>query len=177
MYFVCEYIVLWNCMDYNGFNRWIIMISVWLCWTSTVRNSWEKWLFFMLCLNLWLRQKGQIIPLVFTWIEQVSSVLDHYLWWKIWIPWSPFLIVQICGNMYKMQRKWRDNNFGYGLDNCVCFREPIIVSDKNNENVIFIINSQPPEVYTKSCKSLFLLKYSSTWMTFYKKVAKIRIVH
>ena len=27
------------------------------------------------------------------------------------------------------------------LDNCVCFREPIIISPKNNENAIFIINN------------------------------------
>ena len=32
----------------------------------------------------------------------------------------------------------------WNLDNCVCFREPIIVSAKNNENAIIIINIQPP---------------------------------
>ena len=48
------------------------------------------------------------------------------------------------------------------LDNCVCFRELIIISDKNNENAIFIINNWPSEVSAKSCESFFLLKYSST---------------
>ena len=33
----------------------------------------------MLCLDLSLRKKGQIISLVFTQIEQVAHVLDHYL--------------------------------------------------------------------------------------------------
>ena len=51
------------------------------------------------------------------------------------------------------------------LDNCVCFRELIIISAKNNENAIFIINNQPPEVYAKSGESFFLLKYSSTSST------------
>ena len=36
------------------------------------------------------------------------------------------------------------------LDNCVCFRELIIISAKNNENATFIINIPPPKVYTKS---------------------------
>ena len=31
MYFVCEYIVLWSCMDYIGFHLWIIMISDQIC--------------------------------------------------------------------------------------------------------------------------------------------------
>ena len=48
------------------------------------------------------------------------------------------------------------------LDNCVYFREPIIISAKNNENAIFIINIRPSEVYVKSGKSFFLLKYRST---------------
>ena len=51
------------------------------------------------------------------------------------------------------------------LDDCICFREPIIISAKNNENAIFIINIQPSEVYAKSGKSFFLLNYISTSMT------------
>ena len=47
------------------------------------------------------------------------------------------------------------------LDNCVCLRELFIISDKNNDDAIFIINNQPSEVYAKSCKHFFLLKYSS----------------
>ena len=35
-------------------------------------------------------------------------------------------------------------------DNCVCFRELIVISAKNNENAIFIIKIQPSEVYSKS---------------------------
>ena len=71
----------------------------------------------------------------------------------------------ICGDMDKMQRKRRDKKTLFGhwtLDNCVCFRELIIISDKNNEDAIFIINNWPSEVYAKSCESFFLLKYSST---------------
>ena len=48
--------------------------------------------------------------------------------------------------MDKMQRKRRDKKTLFAdwtLDNCVCFREPIIISAKNNENAIFIINIQP----------------------------------
>ena len=48
------------------------------------------------------------------------------------------------------------------LDNCVCFREPIIISGKIKENAIFIINIWSSKVYAKSGKSFFLLKYSST---------------
>ena len=51
------------------------------------------------------------------------------------------------------------------LDNCVCFRELIIISAKNKENAIFIINIWPSNIYAKSSKSFFLLKYSSTSMT------------
>ena len=51
------------------------------------------------------------------------------------------------------------------LDNCVRFRELIIISAKNKENAIFIINIQPSKVYAKSGESFFLLKYSSTKMT------------
>ena len=36
------------------------------------------------------------------------------------------------------------------LDNCVCFREPIIISAKNNENATLIVNIRPPKVYAKS---------------------------
>ena len=67
--------------------------------------------------------------------------------------------------MDNMQRKRRHKkrclSADWTLDNCVCFREPIIISDKNNEDAIFIINNQPSEVYAKSCESFFLLKYSS----------------
>ena len=63
------------------------------------------------------------------------------------------------------------------LNNCVYFREPIIISAKNNENAIFIINICPPEVYAKSSVINFLLKYSSMSMTFYRKVAKITRVN
>ena len=75
--------------------QWISLLDYHDEWPNVlnIHNSWEKWHCFMLCLDLWLRQKGQIILSVFTWIEQVSSILDHYLWWKIWIPWSPVLIV------------------------------------------------------------------------------------
>ena len=67
-----------------------------------------------------------------------------------------------------MQRKRRDNKTLFEvwtLDNCVCFRELIIVSAKNNENAIFIINIRPSKVYAKSGESFYLLKYSSTSMT------------
>ena len=63
------------------------------------------------------------------------------------------------------------------LDNCVCFRELIIISAKNNENAIFIIDIQSPEVYAKSGKTFFLLKYSSTSMTSKRKVGNITIVN
>ena len=71
--------------------------------------------------------------------------------------------------MDKMERKRRDKKtlfVDWTLDNCVCFRELIIISAKNNENAIFIINIWPPKVYAKSSKIFFLLKYSSTSMTF-----------
>ena len=48
-----------------------------------------------------------------------------------------------------------------------------LLLDKNNENAIFIVNIQPHEVYTKSGVIVFLLKYSSLSMTFWRKVAKI----
>ena len=70
--------------------------------------------------------------------------------------------------MDKMQRKRRDKKFyfvDWTLDNCVCFRELIIISAKNKENAIFIINIRPSKVYAKSGESFFLLKYSSTSMT------------
>ena len=70
--------------------------------------------------------------------------------------------------MDKIKRKRRDKKTLFAdwtLDDCVCFREPIIISAKNNENVIFIINIWLSEVYTKSSESFFLLKYSSTSMT------------
>ena len=70
--------------------------------------------------------------------------------------------------MDKMQRKRRDKKLYFAdwtLDNCVCFRELIIISAKNKENAIFIINIRPSKVYTKSGESFFLLKYSSTSMT------------
>ena len=82
--------------------------------------------------------------------------------------------------MDKMQRKRRDKKslfVDWTLDNCVCFRELIIISDKNNDDAIFIINNQPHKVYAKSSESFFLLKYSSTSMTFYRKVAKITRVN
>ena len=41
------------------------------------------------------------------------------------------------------------------LDNCVYFRGPIIISAKNNQIAIFIINIQPPEVYAKSAEIFF----------------------
>ena len=44
------------------------------------------------------------------------------------------------------------------LDNCVCFREPIIISAKNNENATYIINIWPPKVYTKSGVTFFFTK-------------------
>ena len=65
----------------------------------------------------------------------------------------------------------------WNLDNCVCFREPIIIGDKNNENAIFIIDIQPPQsLHKKWHNYFFLLKYSSTSMTFWRKVAKITMV-
>ena len=60
--------------------------------------------------------------------------------------------------MDKMQRKRRDKKTLFAdwtLDNCVCFREPIIISAKNNEDAIFIINNRPPEVYAKATKVSF----------------------
>ena len=39
--------------------------------------------------------------------------------------------------MDEMERKRRAKNFAdFTLDNCVCFRELIIISAKNNENAI-----------------------------------------
>ena len=63
------------------------------------------------------------------------------------------------------------------LDNCVCFRELIIIGAKNNENAIFIINIKPPspKVYRKSGESFFLLKYSS--MTTKRKFGNITMVN
>ena len=60
--------------------------------------------------------------------------------------------------MDKMERKRRDKKTLFAdwtLDNCVCFRELIIISDKNNDDVIFIINNWPPEVYAKAVKVSF----------------------
>ena len=36
------------------------------------------------------------------------------------------------------------------LNNCVRFSESNIISAKNDENAIFLINIWPPKVYTKS---------------------------
>ena len=58
--------------------------------------------------------------------------------------------------MDKMERKRRDKKSLFAdwtLDNCVYFREPIIISAKNYENAIFIINIRPPEVYAKKCQN------------------------
>ena len=61
-----------------------------------------------------------------------------------------------CVNMLRHgfeDRKRRDKKtlfVDWTLNNCVYFREPIIISAKNNENAIFIINIQPSKVYTKS---------------------------
>ena len=66
--------------------------------------------------------------------------------------------------MDEMQRERRDKKLCFAdwtLDNCVWFRELIIISAKNNENALFIINIQPSKVYAKSGKSFFLLKYIS----------------
>ena len=64
--------------------------------------------------------------------------------------------------MEKIDRKRRDKKLclwiglwiivfvDWTLDNCVCFRELIIISAKNNEKATFIINIQPPKVYAKS---------------------------
>ena len=43
---------------------------------------------------------------------------------------------------------------------CVCFREPIIICAKNNENATFIINIRQSKVYTKSGVTFLLPKYS-----------------
>ena len=70
--------------------------------------------------------------------------------------------------MDKIQRKIRDKKTLFAdwtLDNCICFRELIIISAKNNENAIFIMNIWPSNVYAKSGESFFLLKYISTSMT------------
>ena len=59
--------------------------------------------------------------------------------------------------MDKMQRKRRDQKtlfVDWTLDNCVCFKELIIISAKNNENALFIINIQPSKVYAKSGEGL-----------------------
>ena len=42
----------------------------------------------------------------------------------------------------------------WNLDNCVCFREPIIISEKNNDD-IYIINIWSPKVYAKSGVIIF----------------------
>ena len=77
-------------MDFTAGLSWSVTEAV---EQSMLHNSWEKWHHFMLCLDLSLRKKGQIISLVFTQIEQVAHVLDHYLCENIWIPWWPVLIV------------------------------------------------------------------------------------
>ena len=63
--------------------------------------------------------------------------------------------------MDKKQRKRRDKTkflfVDWTLDNCVCLRESIIISDKNNEDAIFKINNQSSEAYAKSCEHFFLL--------------------
>ena len=77
--------------------------------------------------------------------------------------------------MDKMERKRRDKKTLFAdwtLDNCVCFREPIIISANNKENAIFIINICPPPL-----ESFFLLKYSSTSMTPKRKVGNITMVN
>ena len=91
--------------------------------------------------------------------------------------------------MEKIDRKRRDKKLclwiglwiivfaDWTLDNCVCFREPIIISAKNNEKATFIINIQPPKVYAKSGVIFFLPKYSSMLMTFWRQVMKITIVN
>ena len=53
----------------------------------------------------------------------------------------------------------------------------VIISAKNNENAIFIINIQPPQSLHKSGVTIFLLKYSSMSMTFWRKVAKITMAN
>ena len=40
------------------------------------------------------------------------------------------------------------------LDNCLCFRELIIISAKNNENAIYIINIWPPK-FTQKVPNFF----------------------
>ena len=63
--------------------------------------------------------------------------------------------------MDKMQRKGRHKKFLFAvwtLDICVCFRELFIISDKSNEDAIFISNNQLLEVYAKSCESFFFTK-------------------
>ena len=72
--------------------------------------------------------------------------------------------VNICCDA-KEQKDKKTLFVDWTLDNCVCFRELIIISTKNIENAIFIINIQPSKVYAKSSKSFFLLKYNSTSMT------------
>ena len=67
--------------------------------------------------------------------------------------------------MDKTEWKRRDKKslfVDWTLDNCLYFRGLIIISAKNNQNAIFIINIQPPEVYAKSAEIFFLLTYSST---------------
>ena len=81
--------------------------------------------------------------------------------------------------MDKIERKRRDTKtlfVDWTLDNFICFREPIIISVRNNQYAIFIINIWPPKVYAKSGKIMFLLKYSSTSMTFWRMV-KITMVN
>ena len=60
--------------------------------------------------------------------------------------------------MDKIERKRRDKKTLFAdwtLDNCVCFRELIIISAKNNENAIVIINIWPPKVMQKVAKLSF----------------------
>ena len=60
--------------------------------------------------------------------------------------------------MDKMERKRRDKKtlfVDWTLANCVCFRELIIISAKNNENAIFIINIQPLKFMQKAVKVSF----------------------
>ena len=81
--------------------------------------------------------------------------------------------------MDRIDRKRRDKKLclRIGLWILVYVLGSQLLLAKNNENAIFIINIWPPKVYTKSGIIIFLLKYSSTSMTFWRKVVKIAMVN
>ena len=106
---------------------------------------------------------------VFTWIEKVASVLYYNLWENI----SIYSLCQYPGDLFwlcKYGVTWscrkktgkegiKNSVCGLDLDNCVCFRELIIISAKNNENATFIINIWPLK-FTQKNSIIFFYWYA-----------------